>query len=54
MWRRRWSQAKGLLEKKGVVLRAWRVGDDVSEECLKLVREELQRQQKEVQDLQGK
>ncbi|KAI9809769.1 MAG: hypothetical protein M1825_000202 [Sarcosagium campestre] len=37
LWKRRWARAKDLLEPKGVVLRSWRVGDDVMNEAVRLV-----------------
>lgn len=37
MWRQRWMRAEYILKDKGVVLRTWRVGKDVEEECCKLV-----------------
>ena len=37
MWLRRWARAKETLEAKGVVLRAWRVGEDVADEAIRLV-----------------
>ncbi|KAK4998230.1 hypothetical protein LTR66_002495 [Elasticomyces elasticus] len=42
MWKRRWARAKTVLDEKGVVLRSWRVGGDVQEECLKLVKKALE------------
>ena len=39
LWKRRWARAKGIMEDKGVVLRTWRVGGDVSAESLRLVDE---------------
>lgn len=39
MWKRRWARAKGIMDDKGVVLRTWRVGGDVSAETLRLVEE---------------
>ncbi|KAL1305284.1 hypothetical protein AAFC00_002191 [Neodothiora populina] len=41
MWKRRWARAKDLMDQKGVVLRAWRVGSDVEGVCLALVRQAL-------------
>lgn len=41
MWKRRWARAKEIMDRKGVVLRAWRVGTDVSDECEQLVRKAL-------------
>ena len=37
MWMRRWAKAKEIFEDKGVVLRAWRVGEDVADEAVRLV-----------------
>lgn len=37
MWMRRWAKAKEIFEEKGVVLRAWRVGEDVADEAVRLV-----------------
>jgi len=39
LWKRRWARAKGIMDERGVVLRTWRVGGDVSGESLKLVEE---------------
>lgn len=39
MWRQRWMRAEYILKDKGVVLRSWRVGKDVEEECCRLVEE---------------
>ena len=38
LWRRRWAQAQELLKEQGVVLRSWRVGTDVVDEAVALVR----------------
>jgi len=37
LWKRRWARAKKVLDEKGVMLRAWRKGDDVMETAVKLV-----------------
>ena len=37
LWKRRWARAKEVLDEKGVILRAWRKGDDVMETAVKLV-----------------
>lgn len=37
MWRQRWMRAEYILKERGVVLRTWRVGGDVEEECCRLV-----------------
>ncbi|OAP64963.1 hypothetical protein AYL99_00935 [Fonsecaea erecta] len=45
IWRRRWARAEEIMHSKGVVLRKWRVGGDVMDECVALVRRELERQE---------
>ena len=37
LWKRRWARAKDVLDDKGVMLRSWRVGQDVIDDALKLV-----------------
>lgn len=37
LWMRRWARAKEIFEEKGVVLRAWRVGEDVADVAVRLV-----------------
>ncbi|KAK2790710.1 hypothetical protein FQN52_005467 [Onygenales sp. PD_12] len=37
MWRRRWERAQEILDRQGVVLASWRVGDDVRDICVRLV-----------------
>lgn len=37
LWMRRWARAKDIFDEKGVVLRAWRVGQDVADEAVRLV-----------------
>lgn len=34
VWRRRWARAEEIMRREGVVLRTWRVGSDVVEECV--------------------
>ena len=41
LWRRRWATAEQTLRSKGVVLRSWRVGSDVTNESIKLVEQAL-------------
>ncbi len=43
LWKRRWARAEELMNQRGVVLRSWRVGGDVMDECVQLVRGELTR-----------
>ncbi|WEW56839.1 hypothetical protein PRK78_002294 [Emydomyces testavorans] len=38
-WRRRWVRAKEIFDRRGVVLQSWRVGNDVQERCVRLVRQ---------------
>lgn len=37
LWMKRWARAKEIFDDKGVVLRAWRVGEDVADEAVRLV-----------------
>jgi phosphatidate phosphatase APP1 len=37
MWKRRWARAKDIMKREGVVLRSWRVGTDVMDECVAIV-----------------
>ena len=37
MWRRRWARASNIMRRESVVLRSWRVGTDVMDECVKIV-----------------
>ena len=41
MWIRRWTRAKEIFEEKGVVLRSWRIGEDVADEAVRLVERAL-------------
>lgn len=41
MWKRRWQQAKSILDAQGVVLRGWRVGSDVCIEAVQLIEKTL-------------
>ncbi|ETI20778.1 hypothetical protein G647_07120 [Cladophialophora carrionii CBS 160.54] len=47
IWRRRWARAEEIMRARKVVLRSWRVGGDVSDECIRLVKRELERQERE-------
>ena len=38
LWKRRWEYADEVLARQGVLLRSWRVGKDVHEECVALVK----------------
>ena len=37
IWRRRWQRAEHELQRRGVVLRSWRVGSDVQDEATRIV-----------------
>ncbi|PGH02890.1 UV damage endonuclease UvdE [Polytolypa hystricis UAMH7299] len=37
LWRRRWARAADLLERQGVVLETWKVGEDVQDLCVRIV-----------------
>ncbi|MCJ1286406.1 hypothetical protein MMC26_005751 [Xylographa opegraphella] len=37
LWKRRWARAKDILDEHGVMLRAWRVGNDVMIDAIRLV-----------------
>lgn len=41
MWRRRWQRAESEMRSRGVVLRTWRVGEDVSAEAVRIVEKAL-------------
>lgn len=41
LWKRRWKRAKGILDSQNVVLRAWRTGDDVCLEAVRIVEKEM-------------
>jgi phosphatidate phosphatase APP1 len=45
LWKQRWARAEHILKEKGVVLRSWRVGEDVAAESLKLVRKVLKEEE---------
>jgi len=36
VWRRRWARAEELMRREEVILRTWRVGGDVMEECVEI------------------
>ncbi|EAS28446.2 actin cytoskeleton organization protein App1 [Coccidioides immitis RS] len=38
-WRRRWARAREILDRRGVMLQSWRVGDDVQDVCVRLVKQ---------------
>lgn len=39
LWVQRWATAKKIFDEKGVVLRTWRVGEDVADEAIRLIEE---------------
>ncbi len=41
LWKQRWTRAQELLRREGVVLRSWRVGEDVADGAVRLVEREL-------------
>ncbi|RFU35781.1 hypothetical protein B7463_g588, partial [Scytalidium lignicola] len=43
LWKRRWQHAKRILDAKGVALRSWRVGDDVSVEAVKMIEDAMRK-----------
>lgn len=43
MWARRWTRAKEIFAEKRVVLRTWRVGEDIADEAIRLVERENKR-----------
>ncbi|MCJ1375677.1 hypothetical protein MMC20_006914 [Loxospora ochrophaea] len=38
LWRRRWARAREVLEDEGVMLRSWRIGEDVMDDAVRLVK----------------
>ncbi|KIV86643.1 hypothetical protein PV11_02243 [Exophiala sideris] len=45
IWKKRWARAEEIMKQRGVVLRSWRVGSDVMDECEQLVKKELEKSQ---------
>ena len=41
MWKRRWAKAKEVLDDHGVELRSWRVGEDVMDDAIKIVKKAI-------------
>jgi phosphatidate phosphatase APP1 len=41
VWKRRWAHAQEIMHRQRIVLRTWRVGSDVMEECIRLVEREM-------------
>ncbi|KAJ9622082.1 hypothetical protein H2203_006963 [Taxawa tesnikishii (nom. ined.)] len=46
-WKRRWARSKEIMEHRGVLLRTWRVGEDVMEQCTQLVEKALREMEAE-------
>lgn len=44
IWKRRWQRSEEIMHQRGVVLRTWRVGSDVMDECVRLVNREKERE----------
>lgn len=42
LWKRRWALAKEAMDARGVMLRSWRVGDDVVEDAVGLIRKAME------------
>ncbi|TKX20516.1 hypothetical protein C1H76_7326 [Elsinoe australis] len=49
LWKRRWRRAKEIMDRQGVMLRTWRVGSDVMDECVAAVKSELDEKDKKGQ-----
>ena len=43
LWLRRWARAKEIFDERGVVLKSWKVGEDVADEAIRLVEDSLRR-----------
>lgn len=43
IWKRRWARAEEIMHQRGVLLRTWRVGSDVMDDCVRLVKKEMER-----------
>lgn len=54
MWRRRWARSEEIMKKHGVILRVWRNGTDVMEECVTIVEREVSKYEDEVERRQKK
>ncbi|KIV94068.1 hypothetical protein PV10_05225 [Exophiala mesophila] len=42
IWKRRWQRSEEIMQQRGVVLRTWRIGSDVMDECIALVKREME------------
>jgi len=43
LWKKRWSRAQIICHRHGVILRSWRVGTDVMDECISIIKNEMER-----------
>lgn len=46
LWKRRWANAKETMDAQGVLLRSWRMGDDVVEDAVGLIRKAIEEDKK--------
>ncbi|MCJ1347288.1 hypothetical protein MMC31_005511 [Peltigera leucophlebia] len=46
LWKRRWANAKEIMDAQGVMLRSWRMGDDVVEDAVGLIRKAIEEDNK--------
>ncbi|KAL6242886.1 hypothetical protein RBB50_009986 [Rhinocladiella similis] len=46
IWKRRWARAEEIMHQRGVFLRTWRVGSDVMDDCVRLVKKELEKSER--------
>ncbi|KIW60911.1 hypothetical protein PV05_01090 [Exophiala xenobiotica] len=49
IWKRRWARAEEIMNQRGIVLRSWRVGSDVMDECVRLVKREMERDERSME-----
>lgn len=42
LWKRRWALAKEAMDARGVMLRSWRIGDDIVEDAVPLIRKAIE------------
>lgn len=42
LWKRRWAATKAAMDAQGVMLRSWRIGDDVVEDAVGLIRKAME------------
>lgn len=42
MWKRRWARAEEIMKQRKVMLRSWRVGSDVMDDCIRLVKKDME------------